>query len=95
MQRSPVQRVAALVACLITLVVSPSRSSAQELNGIPEHVVKTALDLKSSMIYSGIMRKQLMRMGDAAAVAVTRVLGGRASAGRCRRPDPADNRVLV
>jgi hypothetical protein len=46
------------------------------LDGIPEHAVKAALNSKSSVIYSGIMRKQLMPMGDAAAVAVTRVLAG-------------------
>jgi hypothetical protein len=76
MRRSPVLYIPALVACLISLVISPSSSSAQELDGIPEHVVKAALNPKSSVIYSGIMRKQLMPMGDAAAVAVTRVLAG-------------------
>lgn len=76
MRRSPPRYIAALVAYLFMLVVSPSSSPAQELDGIPEHVVKAGLDPKSELIYSGIMRKQLMRMGDAAAVAVTRVLAG-------------------
>ena len=44
---------------------------------MPEHVVKVALNPKSEAIYSGVMRKQLMPMGDAAAVAITRVLAGK------------------
>jgi hypothetical protein len=76
MRRSPLRYIAALIACLVMLVISTSSSSAQELDGIPEHVVKAALNLKSAVIYTGIMRKQLMRMGDAAAVAITRVLAG-------------------
>lgn len=58
------------------IVVSSTDSSAQGLDGIPEDVVKAALNSKSSVIYSGVMREQLMPMGDAAAVAVTRVLSG-------------------
>jgi len=90
MRRSPLRYIAALVACLVMLVVSPSSSSAQDLDGIPEHVVKAALDPKSEVIYSGIMRKQLVRMGDAAAVAITRVLAG-------ERPqaDTADRILLI
>jgi len=76
MKRSPLRYIAALVACVVMLVVSPSKSYSQELDGIPEQVVKAALDPKSEVIYSGIMRKQLMRMGDAAAVAITRVFAG-------------------
>jgi hypothetical protein len=63
-----------LVACLAVFLVSPNSSPAQELDGVPEHVVKAALNPKSEVIYGGIMRKQLMPMGDAAAVAITKVL---------------------
>jgi hypothetical protein len=66
--------VTALVAVSILLVALPSSLSGQELDGIPEHVVKVALNPKSTVIYSGIMQKQLTPMGDAAAVAVTKVL---------------------
>jgi hypothetical protein len=76
MRRNPSQHIAALVACLAILVVTPSSSSAQELDGIPERVIEAALNPKSEVIYSGIMRKQLMRMGDASAVALTGVLAG-------------------
>jgi len=69
--------VATLVACLVVLVDLPCSSAAQELDGVPEHVIKAALNPKSEAIYSGIMRKQLMPMGDAAAVAITRVLAGK------------------
>jgi hypothetical protein len=68
--------IAALVAFLSVLVILTSCSPGQELDGIPEHVVKAALDPKSDVIYSGVMRKQLTPMGDAAAVAVTKVLAG-------------------
>ncbi len=71
-----IRYIATLVACLVVFVILPSRSAAQELDGVPEHVVKVALDPKSEVIYSGIMRKQLMAMGDAASVAITRVLAG-------------------
>jgi len=82
MRRNPSQHIAAVVACLAILIISPSSSSAQELDGIPEHVIEAALNPKSEVIYSGIMRKQLMRMGDASAVAITRILAG-------ERPLPA------
>ena len=81
-RRNSPRHSAALVACLAILVVSASSSSAQELDGIPEHVIEAALNPKSEVIYSGIMRKQLMRMGDASAVAITRILAG-------ERPLPA------
>ncbi len=67
--------IATFIACLLMLVL-PARSAAQELDGIPEHVVKAALNPASEIIYSGVIRKQLGAMGDAAAVAITRVLGG-------------------
>lgn len=90
MRQSPPLQIAALVALLVILVVSPSSSSAQELDGIPEHVVKAALNPKSSVVYSGIMRKQLRGMGDAAAVAITRVL-----AGERPLPDTVDRILLI
>src|ERR1700722_10533549 len=68
--------VAILVACGVFSGL-PNSASAQELDGVPEHVVKVALNPKSKAIYSGVMRKQLMPMGDAAAVAITRVLAGK------------------
>lgn len=68
--------VAILVACGVFSGL-PNSASAQELDGVPEHVVKVALNPKSEAIYSGVMRKQLMPMGDAAAVAITRVLAGK------------------
>lgn len=74
--RRSVMIIAILVACAVFSVL-PNGSSAQELDGVPEHVVKVALNPKSEAIYSGVMRKQLMPMGDAAAVAITRVLAGR------------------
>src|ERR1700751_4480719 len=74
--RKSVMIVAILVACGVFLVL-PNSSSAQELDGVPEHVVKVALNPTSEAIYSGVMRKQLMPMGDAAAVAITRVLAGK------------------
>jgi hypothetical protein len=84
-----VRYIATLVACLVVLVVLPCSSIAQELDGVPEHVIKAALNPKSEVIFSGIMRKQLMPMGDAAAVAITKVLAG-------RRPQPdAVDRVLL
>jgi hypothetical protein len=67
--------IAILIACGVFLVL-PNSSPAQELDGVPEHVVKAALNPKSEVIYSGVMRKQLMPMGDSAAVAITRVLAG-------------------
>ena len=57
-------------------MVLTNGSPAQELDGVPEHVVSAALNPKSEVIYTGIMRKQLMAMGDAAAVAITKVLAG-------------------
>ena len=81
--------IAALVACVVVLVVLRSSLAAQELDGVPEHVVKAALNPKLEVIYSGIMRKQLMTMGDSAAVAITRVLAG-------KRPQAATvDRVLL
>jgi hypothetical protein len=74
--RKVIPRTAHFVVCLVVLVVMRSTSFAQELDGIPEHVIKVALNPRSSVIYSGVMRKQLMRMGDAAAVAITKVLTG-------------------
>jgi len=74
--RRSVMIIAILVACAVFSVL-PNGSSAQELDGVPEHVVKVALNPKSEAIYSGVMRKQLMPMGDAAAVAITRVLAGK------------------
>ncbi len=88
--RRLVMFVAILVACLAVFLVLPNSSSAQELDGIPEHVVKAALNPRSEVIYSGIMRKQLMPMGDAAAVAITRVL-----AGKRLQPDTVDRVMLV
>lgn len=86
--RRSVMLIAILVACGVFSVLRNS-SPAQELDGVPEHVVKAALNPKSEVIYSGVMRKQLMPMGDAAAVAVTRVLAG-------KRPQPDTvNRVLL
>lgn len=82
--------VAILVACLAVFLVLPSASFAQELDGVPEHVVRAALNPKSEVIYSGIMRKQLMPMGDAAAVAITRVL-----AGKRLEPEIVDRVLLV
>src|SRR6185437_15951702 len=80
---------ASLIACLALLPGLTSISAAQELDGVPEHVVKVALNPNSEVVYSGIMRKQLMAMGDSAAVAVTRVLAG-------NRPGAeAINRVLL
>lgn len=35
-----------------------------------------ALNLNSSVIYTGVMRKQLVSMGNSAAVAITKVLAG-------------------
>jgi hypothetical protein len=90
MTRNPPQHIAVLVACLAIIVVSPRSSSAQELDGIPEHVIKAGLNPKSEVIYSGIMRKQLTRMGDAAAVAITRVL-----AGERPLPDTVDRILLI
>lgn len=66
----------ALLVCSVLLVMFPGGSPAQELDGIPEHVVKVALNPKSTVVYSGVMRKQVAAMGDAAAVAITKVLGG-------------------
>ena len=78
-----------LVACLAVFFVFSDSSSAQELDGVPEHVVEAALNPKSEVIYSGVMRKQLTRVGDAAAVAITRVLAG-------KRPHAETvNRVLL
>jgi hypothetical protein len=74
--RKLIRFTAILVACLAVLLVSPSSSPAQELDGVPEHVVKASLNPNSEVIYSGIMRKQLSPMGDSAAVAITRVLAG-------------------
>jgi len=86
--RRSVILIAILVACGVFSVL-PNSSPAQELDGVPEHVVKAALNPKSEVIYSGVMRKQLMPMGDAAAVAITRVLAG-------KRPQPDTvNRVLL
>jgi hypothetical protein len=87
---NPVPYVATLVACLVVLVVLPSSSAAQELDGVPDHVIKAALSPNSEVIYSGIMRKQLMPMGDAAAVAITRVL-----AGKRLHPDTVDRVLLI
>jgi hypothetical protein len=87
--RRPMILVAILVACGVFLVL-PNSSPAQELDGVPEHVVKAALNPKSEVIYSGVMRKQLMPMGDAAAVAITRVL-----AGRRPQPDTVDRVLLI
>jgi len=72
------------------LAVLASGSAGQELDGVPEHVIKAALNPKSEVIYSGIMRKQLMPMGDAAAVAITRVL-----AGNHLQPDTVDRILLI
>ncbi len=71
-----VKSIAIPVACLVVFFVLPNSAPAQELDGVPEHVVKAALNPKSEVIYSGVMRKQLMPMGDAAAVAITKVLAG-------------------
>lgn len=73
--RRSVMFIAILVTCGVFSVL-PSSLPAQELDGVPEHVVKAALNPKSEVIYSGVMRKQLMPMGDSAAVAITRVLAG-------------------
>jgi len=73
--RRSVMLIAILVTCAVFSVL-PSSLPAQELDGVPEHVVKAALNPKSEVIYSGVMRKQLMPMGDSAAVAITRVLAG-------------------
>ena len=81
--------IATLVACLVVFFVLPDSSPAQELDGVPEHVVTAALNPKSEVIYSGVMRKQLIRMGDAAAVAITRVLAGK------RPQSDTVNRVLL
>jgi hypothetical protein len=82
--------IAILGACLAALSFLTNSLPAQELDGVPDHVVKAALDPKSEVIYTGIMRKQLMRMGDAAAVAITRVL-----AGKRPQPDTVDRVLLV
>ena len=73
--RRSVMLIAILVTCAVFSVL-PSSLPAQELDGVPEHVVKAALNPKSEVIYSGVTRKQLMPMGDSAAVAITRVLAG-------------------
>jgi len=43
----------------------------------PEDAIRDALDQKSDFYGSGIMDKQLSRMGDAAAVAITKVIAGK------------------
>src|SRR5208283_4440097 len=43
----------------------------------PEATIRDALNQKSDFFGSGIMDKQLSRMGDAAAVAITKVVAGK------------------
>ncbi len=74
---------------LMVLLASPSSLCAQALDGTPEHVLTAALDTKSTVVFSGVMQKQLGAMGDAAAVAITKVL-----AGSSPQPDVVD-RVLL
>ena len=87
--RRSVMLIAILVTCAVFSVL-PSSLPAQELDGVPEHVVKAALNPKSEVIYSGVTRKQLMPMGDSAAVAITRVL-----AGERPRADTVDRVLLI
>src|ERR1700727_663131 len=72
-----VSSIVTFVACFVVLFVLPNSAFAQELDGVPEHVVKAALNPKSDIIYSGVMRKQLARMGDSASIPITRVLAGK------------------
>ena len=50
---------------------------AQVPDNSPEDAIRDALDQKSDFYGSGIMDKQLSRMGDAAAVAITKVIAGK------------------
>ena len=50
---------------------------AQVPDNSPEDAIRDALDQKSEFYGSGIMDKQLSRMGDAAAVAITKVIAGK------------------
>ena len=52
---------------------------AQVPDNSPEDAIRDALDQKSDFYGSGIMDKQLSRMGDAAAVAITKVIAGKKS----------------
>ena len=77
-------------AIFLLLLLPATFSLAQELDGIPEHVVNVALNPKSAALYSGVMRKQLAPMGDAAAVAITKALSGERL-----RPEIVDRILLV
>jgi len=70
------RHIVVLAACLALACTLSSSSRAQELDGSPEQIVKVALNPKSTVIYTGWMRKQLAPMGDAAAVAITKGLAG-------------------
>lgn len=50
---------------------------AQRPDNSPEATIRDALNPRSDFYGSGIMDKQLSRMGDAAAVAITKVLAGK------------------
>ncbi|PYU17846.1 MAG: hypothetical protein DMG32_27085 [Acidobacteria bacterium] len=50
---------------------------AQVPDNSPEDAIRDALDQKSDFYGRGIMDKQLSRMGDAAAVAITKVIAGK------------------
>lgn len=62
---------------LLVLSTSSAPSSKLQTNESPEQIVRVALDLKSQVIYTGIWDKLLSRIGDAGAVAVTKVVGGK------------------
>ena len=77
--------------CLAAFLVIASFTSlfAQSLDENPDHVISVALDTKSDAIYSGIALKQIIKMGDSAAVAIVKNIGDRV-------PGPAEvDRVLL
>jgi hypothetical protein len=75
--RNAIRHIVVIGACLVLVGALTSSSPAQESGEAPEQIVDLALSPKSTVIYTGWMRKQLAPLGDAAAVAITKELAGK------------------